>query len=73
VAAELRRGRNRGRHASVTARRRGDEFRAVVVSVAGKASKAFALVLKSSVLPMTLMAMGEYQDPDGSYMPSILY
>ena len=26
-----------------------------------------------SVLPMTLMAMGEYQDPDGCYMPSILY
>jgi hypothetical protein len=26
-----------------------------------------------SVLPMTLMAMGEYQDPDGCYMPSILH
>ena len=26
-----------------------------------------------SVLPMTLMAMGEYQDHDGCYMPSILY
>jgi predicted N-acetyltransferase YhbS len=26
-----------------------------------------------AVLPMTLMAMGEYQDPDGCYMPSILY
>jgi hypothetical protein len=50
-------------------------FRAVVVSVAGPAIKAFSLVLKgrvSAVLPMTL-AMGEYQDPDGCYMPSILY
>jgi hypothetical protein len=26
-----------------------------------------------SVLPMTLMMMGEYQDPDGCYMPSILH
>lgn len=26
-----------------------------------------------AVLPMTLMARREYQDPDGCYMPSILY
>jgi len=26
-----------------------------------------------AVLPMTLMAMGEYQEPDGCYFPSILY
>lgn len=26
-----------------------------------------------AVLPMTLMAMGKYQKPDGCYMPSILY
>lgn len=26
-----------------------------------------------AVLPMTLMATGEYQDPNGCYMPSILY
>lgn len=26
-----------------------------------------------AVLPMTLMALGKYQDPDGFYMPSILY
>ena len=26
-----------------------------------------------AVLPMTLMAMGKYQEPKGCYMPSILY
>jgi len=26
-----------------------------------------------AVIPMTLMAMGKYQDPDGCYFPSILY
>ena len=26
-----------------------------------------------AVMPMTLMAMGEYQDPDGCYFPSVLY
>ena len=26
-----------------------------------------------AVLPMTLMAMGKYQEPDGCYIPSILY
>jgi hypothetical protein len=26
-----------------------------------------------SVLLTTLMAMGKYQEPDGCYMPSILY
>ena len=25
-----------------------------------------------AILPMTLMAIGEYQDPDDCYMPSIL-
>ncbi len=26
-----------------------------------------------AVIPMTLMAMGKYQEPDGCYFPSILY
>jgi hypothetical protein len=26
-----------------------------------------------SVMPMTLMTMGEYRTPQGSYMPSVLY
>jgi hypothetical protein len=26
-----------------------------------------------AVMPMTLMAMGKYQDPDGCYFPSVLY
>jgi hypothetical protein len=26
-----------------------------------------------AVIPMTLMAMGKYQDPDDCYFPSILY
>ena len=37
------------RAASVAARRCGDEFRAVVISVAGKTSKAFSLVLKRRI------------------------
>lgn len=26
-----------------------------------------------AVMPMTLMAMGKYQEPEGCYIPSILY
>ena len=39
-------------------------------------SKLFRWCLREgfrAVLPMTLMAMGEYQEADGCYMPSILY
>lgn len=41
-----------------------------------KQAKGFRWCLREgfrAVLPMTLMARGEYQDPDGCYMPSILY
>jgi hypothetical protein len=26
-----------------------------------------------AVLPMTMMVMGKYQEPDGCYIPSVLY
>ena len=29
--------------------------------------------LRIKVLPMNLMTMGFYKDPDGAYLPSILY